>query len=203
MTAKPNQRFCFETRLSITNKVQANWCGKAISRSTATTIGWVQSVAMMSPSWAVSAVESAGLAAAHSIHNGLTALAETHSFHHGEKVAFGVLAGLQLADAPPDESEAVFSFCEEIGLPTTLADIGLGNAGRAQLMVAAEGACAPGQPVHHEAGTITPAKVLDAMLAADAIGRARRARGTGHQAAGAPRHMRHHMPSRSRQRLNA
>lgn len=147
--------------------------------------------------------ESAGLAAAHSIHNGLTALAETHSFHHGEKVAFGVLAGLQLADAPPDESEAVFSFCEEIGLPTTLADIGLGNAGRAQLMVAAEGACAPGQPVHHEAGTITPAKVLDAMLAADAIGRARRARGTGHQAAGAPRHMPHHMPSRSRQRLNA
>jgi glycerol dehydrogenase len=35
--------------------------------------------------------ESAGLAAAHSIHNGLTALAETHSFYHGEKVAFGVL----------------------------------------------------------------------------------------------------------------
>jgi glycerol dehydrogenase len=35
--------------------------------------------------------ESAGLAAAHSIHNGLTALAETHSFYHGEKVAFGFL----------------------------------------------------------------------------------------------------------------
>src|SRR5690606_12281429 len=27
--------------------------------------------------------ESAGLAAAHAIHNGLTALAETHSFYHG------------------------------------------------------------------------------------------------------------------------
>ena len=40
--------------------------------------------------------ESAGLATAHSIHNGLTALAETHSFYHGEKVAFGVLTGLQL-----------------------------------------------------------------------------------------------------------
>ena len=38
--------------------------------------------------------ESAGLATSHSIHNGLTALAETHSFYHGEKVAFGVLAGL-------------------------------------------------------------------------------------------------------------
>lgn len=118
--------------------------------------------------------ESAGLAAAHSIHNGLTALAETHSFYHGEKVAFGVLAGLQLADASGDETETVFSFCEDIGLPTTLADIGLGNAGREKLMVAAEKCCAPGQPVHHEAGVITPEKVLNAMLAADAIGQARK-----------------------------
>ena len=74
--------------------------------------------------------ESAGLATAHSIHNGLTALAETHSFYHGEKVAFGVLAGLQLTDASTRNRPAVFSFCEEVGLPTTLADIGLGNADR-------------------------------------------------------------------------
>jgi len=119
--------------------------------------------------------ESAGLASAHSIHNGLTALAETHAFYHGEKVAFGVLAGLQLADASVEESETVFSFCEDIGLPTTLADIGLGNASREELMVAAEKTCAPGQPVHHEAGVITPGKVLNAMLAADAIGQSRKA----------------------------
>ena len=120
--------------------------------------------------------ESAGLAAAHAIHNGLTALAETHSFYHGEKVAFGVLAGLQLADAAVEESETVFSFCEEIGLPTTLADIGLGSGGREELRVAAEKTCAPGQSVHHEAGVMTPEKVLNAMLAADAMGRGRRDR---------------------------
>ena len=119
--------------------------------------------------------ESAGLASAHSIHNGLTTLAETHSFYHGEKVAFGVLAGLQLADASVEESETVFSFCEEVGLPTTLADIGLGNAGREKLMTVAEKAGAPEQPIHHEAGIVTPDKVLNAMLAADAIGRARKA----------------------------
>jgi glycerol dehydrogenase len=118
--------------------------------------------------------ESAGLAAAHAIHNGLTALAETHSFYHGEKVAFGVLAGLQLTDASMDESEAVFSFCEDVGLPTTLEDIGAGNADLEKLMKAAEKASAPGQSIHHEAGTITPEKVLNAMLAADAIGKARR-----------------------------
>jgi glycerol dehydrogenase len=120
--------------------------------------------------------ESAGLAAAHSINNGLTALAETHASYHGEKVAFGVLAGLQLTDASSDEAATVFSFCEDIGLPTTLADIGLGNADRRQLMEAAEKACAPGQPVHHEAGVMTPDRVLSAMLAADALGQERKRR---------------------------
>jgi glycerol dehydrogenase len=118
--------------------------------------------------------ESAGLASAHSIHNGLTALAETHAFYHGEKVAFGVLAGLQLTDASVDEAATVFSFCEEVGLPTTLADIGLGSASREYLMKAAEKACAPEQPIHHEAGIITADKVLNAMLAVDAIGQARK-----------------------------
>jgi glycerol dehydrogenase len=120
--------------------------------------------------------ESAGLASAHSIHNGLTALEETHRFYHGEKVAFGVLSGLHLTDAPANEADMVYSFCETIGLPTTLGDIGLENAGRDKLMVAAEKACAPGQPMHHEAGRMTSERVLDAMLAADAIGRLRRSR---------------------------
>lgn len=118
--------------------------------------------------------ESAGLAAAHSIHNGLTAIPETHAFFHGEKVAFGVLAGLELTDAPRGESDTVFAFCEEVGLPTTLADIGVDRADRAKLMTAAEMACAPGQYIHHEAGVITPEKVLHAMLAADAIGAGRK-----------------------------
>ncbi len=121
--------------------------------------------------------ESAGLASAHAIHNGLTALPETHVFYHGEKVAFGVLAGLHLTDSSPDEKATVYSFCEDVGLPTTLADVGLGDATREHLLKAAEAACAPGQPIHHEAGTITPGRVLDAMLAADAMGRARREAG--------------------------
>jgi glycerol dehydrogenase len=118
--------------------------------------------------------ESGGLASAHSIHNGLTALAETHSYYHGEKVAFGVLAGLQLTDASPEESDTVYSFCEEVGLPTTLASIGLRDFDRHRLMPAAEKACAPGEFIHHEAGRITPDKVLHAILAADSIGEYRK-----------------------------
>jgi len=38
--------------------------------------------------------ESAGLAAAHAIQDGLNALDKGHAYFHGEKVAFGVLASL-------------------------------------------------------------------------------------------------------------
>jgi len=86
------------------------------------------------------------------------------------------LAGLQLTDAPPEESAIVFSFCEEVGLPTILADIGLGNIGRNRLLLVAEKACVPGASIHHEAGKITPEKVLHAMLAANAIGEHRKKR---------------------------
>ncbi|MDD5679207.1 MAG: glycerol dehydrogenase [Kiritimatiellae bacterium] len=118
--------------------------------------------------------ESSGLAAAHSIHNGLTALKATHSFYHGEKVAFGVLAGLQLAGASPAESSVVYSFCEEVGLPTTLADIGVQKCGREELMKVAEKACAANEGIHHEAGKITSEKVLHAIIAANAMGVSRK-----------------------------
>jgi glycerol dehydrogenase len=117
--------------------------------------------------------ESSGLASAHSIHNGLTALDETHSFYHGEKVAFGVLAGLFLTDALPEEINEVYMFCKDIGLPTTLADIGLKNIERNRMEKVAEKACAPAEGIHHEAGIITPERVLNAMLMADSYGKSR------------------------------
>ena len=44
-------------------------------------------------------------------------------------------------------------------------------------MEAAEKACTPEQSIHHEAGEMTAQKVLDAMLAADAMGQERKRRG--------------------------
>lgn len=117
--------------------------------------------------------ESSGLAAAHAIHNGLTALEATHHYYHGEKVAFGVLAGLHLTDAPMAEMDTVYGFCEKVSLPTTLAALGLAGVSRECLFRAASAACAPGQSIFHEAGEITPERVLDSMLAANALGVAR------------------------------
>ncbi len=116
--------------------------------------------------------ESSGLATAHSVHNGLSALEETHTYYHGEKVAFGVVTGLHLTDASPEEMEVVYDFCLQVGLPVTFAGIGLKDVNRSRLMLVAEKACAPAEGIHHEAMEVTPEKVVQAMVMADAMGRA-------------------------------
>lgn len=63
--------------------------------------------------------ESGGLAAAHAIHNGLTAIPDAHHYYHGEKVAFGTLTQLVLENAPVDEIETVAALCHSVGLPIT------------------------------------------------------------------------------------
>jgi glycerol dehydrogenase len=120
--------------------------------------------------------ESGGLATAHAVHNGLTALPETHRYYHGEKVAFGVLVGLHLTDAAPDELATVYALAEDVGLPTTLADVGLANVDCERLMQVAELACSPGTSIHHEAALVTPQTVRHAMLAADTMGQLRKNR---------------------------
>ena len=69
--------------------------------------------------------ESSGLAAAHAVHNGLTVAPETHRFLHGEKVAFGLLAQLVMEGASRSTVEEVLAFSTSVGLPITLAQIGL------------------------------------------------------------------------------
>src|SRR5205085_5052352 len=69
--------------------------------------------------------ESSGLAAAHAVHNGLTAAPATHAYFHGEKVAYGLLTQLVLEGQPRAVVEPVLRFATEVGLPVTLAEIGL------------------------------------------------------------------------------
>src|SRR6266404_8029989 len=69
--------------------------------------------------------ESSGLAAAHAVHNGLTTAAGTHHFMHGEKVAFGVITQLMLEGQPTSVITEVLDFSAEVGLPMTLAEVGL------------------------------------------------------------------------------
>src|SRR5271165_1359397 len=116
--------------------------------------------------------ESSGLAAAHAVHNGLTAAHETHSYLHGEKVAFGLLVQLVLEGAPRATVEEVLGFSSEVRLPITLADIGLLKLPREQLDPIARRATAQGETIHNEPFEVTPDMAADALLAADALGRA-------------------------------
>lgn len=119
--------------------------------------------------------ESAGLGAAHAIHNGLTVLEPTHHYWHGEKVAYGVLTSLVLTGKDPEVLDEVYDFCESIGLPTTLADIGLAKVSDADLMKVAKAATVEGETIHNEAGKITADAVFRALKLADKIGAARKA----------------------------
>ena len=117
--------------------------------------------------------ESGGLAAAHAIHNGLTVLEQTHSYYHGEKVAFGTLTSLFLTDKPISLVDEVFLFCEAVGLPTTFADLGMEGVSDDDLIKVAETACAEGETIFNEPIPVTPEGVVAAMKAADAYGRMR------------------------------
>ena len=116
--------------------------------------------------------ESGGLAIAHSVHNGLTSAPPTHDYLHGEKVAFGLLVQLVVEGRPAAEFEQVRSFCVSVGLPTTLADIGLGELDADALARIAELTVAEGETAHHEPFPVTADLIADGIRAADARSRA-------------------------------
>jgi glycerol dehydrogenase len=89
--------------------------------------------------------ESSGLAAAHAVHNGLTVAPPTHSLH-GEKVAFGTLVQLVLEGKPRAQIEEVVAFSTEVGLPVTLAAIGLSELSREMLERSLPVPPLPGRP---------------------------------------------------------
>lgn len=121
--------------------------------------------------------ESSGLAAAHSVHNGLTVADGTHHYLHGEKVSFGVLTQLVLEGAPESELHDVLRFQSAVGLPSTLGDVGLPEVSSELLQRIAERAVAEGETIHNEPFAVSASDVADAIRAADAIGRAWKSRG--------------------------
>ncbi|MFV0516207.1 MAG: glycerol dehydrogenase [Aminipila sp.] len=115
--------------------------------------------------------ESGGLAGAHAVHNGLTVLSECHHMYHGEKVAFGTIVQLVLENASVEELNEVMDFCISVGLPITLAELGLENPTSEQIMEVAKAASAEGETVHNMPFKVTAKDVYAAIMAADNLGR--------------------------------
>ena len=110
-----------------------------------------------------------GLATAHGIHSGLTVLPETHKYLHGEKVAFGIVCQMVLGNTPAETVDKVMRFMVAIGLPVTLADLGVA-AERDKVLAIAE-KTANGPLIHQEPFAVTTERVYGAIIAADALGR--------------------------------
>ncbi|MDF6324174.1 glycerol dehydrogenase [Escherichia coli] len=110
------------------------------------------------------------MAAAHAVHNGLTAIPDAHHYYHGEKVAFGTLTQLVLENAPVEEIETVAALSHAVGLPITLAQLDIKEDVPAKMRIVAEAACAEGETIHNMPGGATPDQVYAALLVADQYG---------------------------------
>ncbi|MFI2755054.1 glycerol dehydrogenase [Cellulomonas sp. P22] len=118
--------------------------------------------------------ESGGLAAAHAIHNGLTAAPQTHGLMHGQKVNIGSVTQLVLEGATQEARDFV-EFTTRVGLPNTLTEIGLSTDDVDDLTRVAELALAEGETIHAMPFTITVPELVDALRSIEGFSREVRA----------------------------
>jgi glycerol dehydrogenase len=115
--------------------------------------------------------ESGGLAAAHALTRGFTALSDTKSALHGETVAFGLLVQLVLEGRPEAFLAELLDFYRAIGLPRTLRELGLAELSPAKLHAIAGPSCRAAY-IGNMPGAIDEARLVAALERADALGRA-------------------------------
>ena len=114
--------------------------------------------------------ENGGLAAAHAIHNGFTAIkGEVHRLTHGEIVGFCLLVQLVLEERPHKEFKKYSQFLKEIGMPTTLAEMHLTGATREELLKVGKLAVSQSNTMKNLNKNITAEQVADAILAVDGL----------------------------------
>jgi glycerol dehydrogenase len=108
--------------------------------------------------------ESGGLAAAHAIHNGLTAVAATHGLAHGEKVNIGSLTQLVLEGAPTSDIREFVEFTTRVGLPTTLTEVGLSAEDTDALRTVADASTVEGETIHSMPFDVRSDDVVSALV---------------------------------------
>jgi len=119
--------------------------------------------------------ESGGLATAHMIANALPSFPECKNFMHGEKVGFGVISQLCLdEDTDVEEMYSIVDFEIAVGLPVTFADLNLEGIQRDRLKAIGDICAGEGSLCANHCFGVTSESVVDAMVAADALGQVRK-----------------------------
>lgn len=112
--------------------------------------------------------ESGGLAACHSVHNGLTCVKSTKTFNHGQKVAFGVIVQL-IMEGKMDEAKKAAKFLKSVNLPTKLEDINIKSDDLESIEAIAKKACVEKESIHNMPFKVTAQMVVDAIKKTDDI----------------------------------
>lgn len=159
-------RLCYETLLEDSLKAKAACEAKVVTPA-------LENIVEANILLSGLGFESSGLAAAHAVHNGLTVLEETHPFWHGEKVAFGTIVQLVLENAPAEELNTVIRYCQSVGLPTCLKDLGVALVTEDKVAQVAKAAAAEGETIHNMPFPVTAGQVSAAIWAADKLGASR------------------------------
>jgi glycerol dehydrogenase len=111
------------------------------------------------------------------IANCLPSFPECHGLMHGDEVGFGIISQLCLEDeVPTAELYAIVDLEIALGLPVTFADIGLKDVTRAKLQKIADICAGAGSLCHNHPFKVTADGIVDAMIAADALGTERKQR---------------------------
>jgi glycerol dehydrogenase len=74
-----------------------------------------------------------------------------------------------LEDRDPVEIDNVMNFCKLVGLPTTLAELGITDVTDKKILKVAEASCAEGETIHNMPFAVDAEMVKDAILAVDVL----------------------------------
>jgi glycerol dehydrogenase len=108
------------------------------------------------------------VALAHGLLYGMTVLPAVRRHLHGEMVSYGLIVQLCL-EGNSQEARRLIPFFRELGLPLTLAEIGIGELEDPLFREGLRRTCAPGGSAHNISVPVTEASLLDAVQAAEAL----------------------------------
>jgi glycerol dehydrogenase len=114
--------------------------------------------------------ENCGLAAAHAISMALGILEGAENCLHGELVGFSTIVNLVLENYPSDEIDELIAFCQAVGLPITLKELGVKDPSSTNLLKACEDTLGEESMIHNLSFEVTPQLVVDSIIGADALG---------------------------------
>lgn len=116
--------------------------------------------------------ESGGLSIAHSLTRGFSALPSLNASLHGEQVAFGLLAQFCLEQRPTDFLSDMIGFYKQLGLPTSLTDLGFSGDVAEGIQIIAERSVAEAPYLKQFVGAVTVETVAAALTKANGLAEA-------------------------------